>query len=69
MDTRETGKATVSEVPVVRDYVDVFPEELPGIPPEHQVEFRIDLVPGADPIAKTPYRLAPPEMQELSTQL
>lgn len=69
MDTQETGKATVSEVPVVRDYADVFPEELPGIPPERQVEFRIDLVPGATPIAKAPYRLAPPEMQELSTQL
>ena len=69
MDTRETGKATVSEVPVVRDYTDVFPEELLGIPLECQVEFRIDLVPGAAPIAKAPYRLAPPEMQELSTQL
>ena len=69
MDTREAGKATVSEVPVVRDFADVFPEELPGIPPERQVEFRIDLIPGAAPIAKAPYRLAPPEMQELSTQL
>ncbi|XP_023759636.2 uncharacterized protein LOC111908045 isoform X1 [Lactuca sativa] len=69
MDTRETGKATVSEVPVVRDYADVFPEELPAIPPEHQVEFRIDLLPGAALIAKAPYWLAPPEMQELSTQL
>ena len=55
MDTREAGKATVSEVPVVRDFADVFPEELPGIPPERQVEFRIDLVPGAAPIAKAPY--------------
>ena len=69
MDTREVGKETVSEVLVVRDFADVFPEELPGIPPERQVEFRIDLVPGAAPIAKAPYRLAPPEMQELSTQL
>ena len=69
MDTREAGKATVREVPVVRDYADVFPEELPGIPPERQVEFRIDLVPGAAPIAKAPYRLAPPEMHKLSTQL
>ena len=47
----------------------MFPEELPGIPPERQVEFRIDLVPGAAPIAKAPYRLAPPEMQDLSMQL
>ncbi|KAJ9544424.1 hypothetical protein OSB04_024131 [Centaurea solstitialis] len=46
-----------------------LPEDLPGIPPERQVEFRIDLVPGAAPRAKTPYRLAPPEIQELSNQL
>ena len=69
MDAREKGKATVDDVPVVREYPDVFPEDLPGIPPERQVEFRIDLIPGAAPIAKAPYRLAPPEMQELSTQL
>ena len=67
MDTQEAGKATMSEVPMVLDYGDVFPEELPEIPPERQVEFRIDLVPGAAPIAKALYRLAPPEMQELST--
>ena len=69
MDAREKGKTTVDDVPIVRDYPDVFPEDLPGIPPERQVEFRIDLIPGAAPIAKAPYRLAPPEMQELSTQL
>ena len=57
------------DVPIVREFPDVFPEELPGVPPERQVEFRIDLVPGAAPIAKEPYRLAPPEMQELSSQL
>ena len=67
-DTRVSGK-TMEEIPVVCEFPDVFPEELPGIPPERQVEFRINLVPGAPPIAKTPYRLAPPEMQELSTQL
>ncbi|GJZ49900.1 putative reverse transcriptase domain-containing protein [Tanacetum coccineum] len=48
---------------------DVFPEDLSGLPPQRQVEFRIDLVPGATPIAKSPYRLAPSEMQELSGQL
>ena len=69
LDAREKGKVAVDDVPVVRDYPDVFPEDLPGIPPERQVEFRIDLIPGAAPIAKAPYRLAPPEMQELSTQL
>ena len=54
---------------MVREFADVFPEELPGVPPERQVEFKIDLVPGAAPIAKASYRLAPPEMQELSSQL
>ncbi|GKA93409.1 putative reverse transcriptase domain-containing protein [Tanacetum coccineum] len=48
---------------------DVFPEDLPGIPPVRQVEFQIDLIPGATPVARTPYRLAPSEMQELSNQL
>ena len=67
MDTRETGRVTVNDVPVLREFADVLPEELPGIPPEQQVEFRINLVPGAAPIANAPYRLAPPEMQELST--
>ncbi|KAJ9544945.1 hypothetical protein OSB04_024652 [Centaurea solstitialis] len=68
-DQGESKKKTVKDVPVVCEFPDVFPEDLPGIPPERQVEFRIDLVPGAAPVAKTPYRLAPPEMQELSNQL
>ncbi|KAJ9558488.1 hypothetical protein OSB04_013102 [Centaurea solstitialis] len=69
-DTREVGSVkTATDVPVVQDYVDVFPEELPGVPPERQVEFRIDLVPGATPVAKAPYRLAPSEMKELFDQL
>ncbi|GKC10316.1 putative reverse transcriptase domain-containing protein [Tanacetum coccineum] len=59
----------LSDIPVVRDFVDVFPEDLSGLPPPRQVEFRIDLVPGATPVAKSPYRLAPLEMQELSGQL
>ena len=46
-----------------------FPEDLPGIPSERQVKFRIDLIPGATPIAKSPYRLEPVEIQELSNQL
>ncbi|CAH1421825.1 unnamed protein product [Lactuca virosa] len=69
MDTREKGKALVDDVPIVREYPNMFPEDFPGVPPGRQVEFRIDLVPGAARIAKAPYRLAPPEMQELCTQL
>ncbi|GJR85305.1 putative nucleotidyltransferase, ribonuclease H [Tanacetum coccineum] len=59
----------LSDISVVREFEDVFPEDLSGLPPQRQVEFRIDLVPGATPIAKSPYRLAPSEMQELSGQL
>ncbi|XP_023734795.1 uncharacterized protein LOC111882655 [Lactuca sativa] len=59
----------INDIPEVRDFPDVFPEEFPRIPPERQVEFRIDLVPGATPTAKSPYRLALAEMQELSSQL
>ncbi|GKB82073.1 putative reverse transcriptase domain-containing protein [Tanacetum coccineum] len=62
-------KKGVEDVPIVNEFLDVFPEDLPGIPPERQVEFRIDLVLGATPIAKTPYRLAPSEMKELMSQL
>nr|GEX49202.1 putative reverse transcriptase domain-containing protein [Tanacetum cinerariifolium] len=51
------------------EFPDVFPEELPGLPPVRQVEFQIDLIPGAAPVARAPYRLAPLEMQELSNQL
>ena len=71
MDTRvAAGKPSfIAKAPIVSEFPDVFPEELPGVPPERQVEFHIDLVPGAAPIAKAPYRLAPPEMQELSSQL
>ena len=57
------------EVPIVREYVDVFPEDLPGMPPERDVEFSIDLVPGTAPIAKRPYRMAAPELEELKEQL
>jgi hypothetical protein len=60
---------TPEEVPVVAEYMDVFPEELPGMPPEREVEFTIDLVPGTAPIAKRPYRMAAPELAELKKQL
>ncbi|GJW99924.1 hypothetical protein Tco_0183838 [Tanacetum coccineum] len=50
-------------------FVEVFPDDLKGLPPQRQVEFRIELIPGATPVAKSPYRLAPSEMQELSEQL
>ena len=57
------------DIPVVSEFTDVFPDELPGLPPNREVKFKIDLIPGAKPVAKAPYRLAPPEMKELMTQL
>ncbi|GJW09535.1 putative reverse transcriptase domain-containing protein [Tanacetum coccineum] len=49
----------LEEVPIVQDFPEVFPEDLPGIPPTRQVEFQIDLIPGVAPVARAPYRLAP----------
>ncbi|GKD84896.1 putative reverse transcriptase domain-containing protein [Tanacetum coccineum] len=62
-------KKSREDVPIVNEFPDVFLEDLPSIPPERQVEFRIDLIPGATPIAKTPYHLAPSKMKELMSQL
>ncbi|GJW13746.1 putative nucleotidyltransferase, ribonuclease H [Tanacetum coccineum] len=59
----------LEDVSTVRDFPKVFPEELPGLPPTRQVEFQIDLVLGAAHVARAPYRLAPSELQALSTQL
>ncbi|WVZ58717.1 LOW QUALITY PROTEIN: hypothetical protein U9M48_008957, partial [Paspalum notatum var. saurae] len=59
----------IRKIPVVCDFPDVFPEELPGLPPDRDVEFRIDLVPGTAPVSKRPYRMAPDELKELKIQL
>ncbi|GJY91941.1 putative reverse transcriptase domain-containing protein [Tanacetum coccineum] len=59
----------LEDVSTIQEFLEVFPEDLPGLPPAQQVEFQIDLVPGAAPVARASYRLAPAEMQELSTQL
>ncbi|KAI3712422.1 hypothetical protein L1987_70978 [Smallanthus sonchifolius] len=68
VDTKDKGKK-LQDIPIIRDFPEIFPEDLPGLPPPRQVEFRIDLVPRATPVAKAPYRLAPSEMQELASQL
>ncbi|GKD37651.1 putative reverse transcriptase domain-containing protein [Tanacetum coccineum] len=65
----ESKEKRLEDVPTVRDFPEVFPEDLPGLPPVRQVEFQIDLVPGAAPVARAPYRLARSKMEELSTQL
>nr|GEX87040.1 hypothetical protein [Tanacetum cinerariifolium] len=66
---KKSKKKRLENIPVVREFPDVFPKELPGLPPVHQVEFQIDLIPKAAPVARVPYRLAPSEIQELSNQL
>ncbi|KAI3715240.1 hypothetical protein L6452_22213 [Arctium lappa] len=65
-------KSKLEDVKIVREFPDVFPDDLPGLPPDRQLEFRIDLVPGAAPIAKAPYRVAPyplPRIDDLFDQL
>nr|KYP60141.1 Transposon Ty3-G Gag-Pol polyprotein [Cajanus cajan] len=59
----------VEEIDVVRDFVEVFPDEVPGLPPTREMEFSIDLVPGAGPVSVAPYRMAPAELVELKGQL
>jgi hypothetical protein len=60
---------SIEDVPVVQEYSDVFPEEPLGMPPDRDIEFVIDLIPGTSPIAKRPYRMAAPEFAELKKQL
>ncbi|XP_050108715.1 uncharacterized protein LOC126587672 [Malus sylvestris] len=65
----DVDSGSVEEVGVVRHYPDVFPDDLPGLPPDRDVEFSIDLLPGTNPISLTPYRMAPAELRELKIQL
>ncbi|GJR81681.1 putative reverse transcriptase domain-containing protein [Tanacetum coccineum] len=66
---KEPSKKQLQDVPVICNFPEVFLDDLPGLPPPRQVEFRIELVPGVLPIARAPYRLAPSELKELSDQL
>ncbi|GJS92847.1 hypothetical protein Tco_0799815 [Tanacetum coccineum] len=66
---KKSDEKRLEDIPVVREFLEVFPENLPGLPLVRQVEFQIDLIPRTSPIARAPYRLAPLEMQELSDQL
>jgi hypothetical protein len=58
-----------SEVPVVNEFTNVFPEELPGMPPNRDIVFVIELMSGTAPIYKTPYRMATPELAELKEHI
>ena len=59
----------ISQIPIVCEYQDVFPEELPGMPPHRPVEFVIDPEPGTEPVCKRPYKIEPEELKELKKQL
>ncbi|GKE31514.1 hypothetical protein Tco_1450836 [Tanacetum coccineum] len=66
---KKSDEKQLEDIPVVREFLEVFPENLPGLPPVRQVEFQIDLILGVAPVARAPYELAPSEMQELSDQI
>eukprot|EP00253_Pinus_taeda_P002934 PITA_02934 len=60
---------TLDSIPVIREFTDVFPEEIPGLPPKRNIDFTIELVPGAAPVSREPYRMSVPELSELKMQL
>ena len=68
IDTKK-AKPSLSNIPIVFDYPDVFSEELPRLPPQGEIEFAIDVLPGATPASITSYRMAPVELKELKLQL
>ena len=63
------GQVELEKIPVVREFPEVFPEELPGIPPKREVDLSIEVVPGTAPVFRTRYRMAPVELKELKVQL
>ena len=69
MSIESAGTQTLIDLPVVQEFLDVFPEDILGLPPDRGVEFIIDLIPGAGPVSKAPYRMAPKEMEELREQI
>jgi len=64
----ETPKLEPKDLPIVQEFLEVF-QEVPGLPPDREIEFAIELVPGTVPISKAPYRMAPAELAELKKQL
>ena len=69
VDKEKETRVTPEEVLVIREYLTMFLDDLPGLSPDHQIEFSIKLVPGTAPISKVPYHLAPAELKELKIQL
>ncbi|KAL5579934.1 hypothetical protein UlMin_012376 [Ulmus minor] len=69
VDTTADATLKPEDVHVVKNFLEVFPEDLPGLPPDREIEFEIELLPGTSPISKAPYRMAPAELKELKEQL
>ena len=67
-EVRDSG-SRLEDISVVREFSDVFPEDLPGIPPDREIDFQIKLTPGIEPISKAPYKMAPLELKELKVQM
>eukprot|EP00253_Pinus_taeda_P008047 PITA_08047 len=61
--------ASLNSIPIIQEFTDVFPEEIPGLPPRRNIDFTIELVPGAAPVSRAPYRMSIPELTELKMQL
>jgi hypothetical protein len=60
---------TIADIPIVCEFLDIFPDELPRLPLDRDVEFKIELIPGTAPISRRPYRMSPNELAELKVQL
>ena len=69
MDTFRVVSVGSGETRLLCEFPDLFPEDFPGLPPQREIEFVIELAPGAEPISRTPYRMAPAELKELKIQL
>ena len=68
VDRRQEG-TRLEDIPIVKEFPDVFPDDISGLPPDREVEFTIDLILGTEPISIPPYRMAPAELRELKAQL
>ena len=68
IEVRDSG-SRLEDIPVVREFSDVFPEDLPGIPLDREIDFQIKLTPGTEPISKAPYRMTPLELTKLKVQM
>ena len=69
VDSSKVAAVGPNETRVVCEFPDLFPSDLPGLPPQREIEFGIELAPGAEPVSKAPYRMAPAELKELKIQL